>query len=71
MIEQRENVFTELTVTEREYCRDLKLTCQVFEVNERHNNLDRKDIDSATLFGNILEVDNRSIRFVLLLPRLF
>ena len=58
MMEQRDNVFTELTVTEREYCRDLKLTCQVFEVNDQENP-DRKDIDNATLFGNILEVNSR------------
>ena len=53
--EQRENVLTELMVTEREYCRDLRLTCQVFELDDPQS-LERKGIDAAKLFGNLLEV---------------
>ncbi len=55
MKEQRENVITELLVTEREYCRDLRLTCQVFELHDTQS-LERKGIDAAILFGNLLEV---------------
>lgn len=53
--EQREKVLTELLVTEREYCRDLRLTCQVFQLHDPHH-LEAKGIDVSTLFGNILEV---------------
>lgn len=53
--EQRENVLTELLVTEREYCRDLRLTCQVFQLDDVEA-LERKGIDATVLFGNILEV---------------
>lgn len=56
MKEQRENVLTELLVTEREYCRDLRLTCQVFQLDDV-DALERKGIDATVLFGNILEVD--------------
>lgn len=53
--EQRENVITELLVTEREYCRDLRLTCQVFELHDTQS-LEKKGIDASILFGNLLEV---------------
>ena len=53
--EQRDNVVTELVVTEREFCRDLRMTCQVFHIGES-NYLERKGIDGATLFGNVMEV---------------
>ena len=53
--EQREKVITELLVTEREYCRDLRLTCEVFKLNDPQY-LEMKGVDVATLFGNILEV---------------
>jgi hypothetical protein len=42
-------------VTEREYCRDLRLTCEVFKLNDPQY-LEMKGVDVATLFGNILEV---------------
>ncbi|XP_011872421.1 PREDICTED: dynamin-binding protein-like [Vollenhovia emeryi] len=53
--DQRQNVITELVMTEKEYVRDLKLTYETFNL---HNPsfLESKGIDVATLFGNILEV---------------
>lgn len=53
--EQRQNVVTELMVTEREYCRDLRLTCKVFQLHDPQQ-LEKKGIDVKSLFGNILEV---------------
>ena len=54
--EQREKVIAELLHTEREYCRDLRLTCEIFNLHEPQN-LERQGVDCATLFGNILEVN--------------
>lgn len=53
--DQRQNVISELVITEKEYVRDLKLTYETFNL---HNPsfLQSKGIDVATLFGNILEV---------------
>lgn len=53
--DQRQNVISELVITEKEYVRDLKLTYETFNL---HNPsfLESKGIDVATLFGNILEV---------------
>lgn len=53
--DQRQNVISELVMTEKEYVRDLKLTYETFNL---HNPsfLESKGIDVATLFGNILEV---------------
>lgn len=53
--DQRQNVISELVITEKEYLRDLKLTYETFNL---HNPsfLESKGIDVATLFGNILEV---------------
>lgn len=42
-------------VTEREYCRDLRLTCKVFQLHDPQQ-LEKKGIDVKSLFGNILEV---------------
>lgn len=53
--EQRERVLKELLVTEREYCRDLRLTVEVFQLHDPYQ-LERKGVDVSTLFGNILEV---------------
>ncbi len=53
--EQREKVIAELLQTEREYCRDLRLTCEIFKLHEPEY-LNRKGVDCPTLFGNILEV---------------
>lgn len=55
---------TELLVTEREYCRDLRLTCQIFELHNPEA-LERKGIDAATLFGNLLEVSFWSGRYLI------
>lgn len=53
--DKRQNVISELVITEKEYVRDLKLTYETFNL---HNPsfLESKGIDVATLFGNILEV---------------
>lgn len=53
--EQRDHVLNELLMTERQYCRDLWLTAQVFRL-EDEDYLKQKGVDSATLFGNLLEV---------------
>ncbi|XP_057381641.1 dynamin-binding protein-like [Daphnia carinata] len=66
--EQREKVITELLVTEREYCRDLRLTCQVFKLHDLQY-LEDKGVDVATIFGNILEVITLSERFIDLLNK--
>lgn len=58
ILEQRQNVITELLVTEREYCRDLRLTCQVFQLQDSKY-LESKGVDVNTLFGNIHEVNLR------------
>ncbi|XP_011157472.1 dynamin-binding protein isoform X2 [Solenopsis invicta] len=53
--DQRQNVISELVLTEKEYVRDLKLTYETFNL---HNPsfLESKGIDVTTLFGNILDV---------------
>jgi len=53
--DQRQNVISELVITEKEYVRDLKLTYETFNL---HNPsfLESKGIDVVTLFGNILDV---------------
>ena len=61
--EQRENVLTELLVTEREYCRDLRLTYQIFQLDDVES-LERQGIDASILFGNIQEVLNESFSYV-------
>ena len=61
--EQRDNVLSELLVTEYEYCRDLRLTAQVFHL-EDDQYLKQKGIDSATLFGNLLEVIAVILRYI-------
>ena len=47
--EQRENVIGELVTTEREYCRDLKLTWQAFSL-ETPEVLEQKQIDVKGIF---------------------
>ncbi|KAI9555344.1 hypothetical protein GHT06_017859 [Daphnia sinensis] len=66
--EQREKVITELLVTERDYIRDLRLTCQVFKLHDPQY-LEDKGVDVATIFGNILEVITLSERFIDLLNK--
>ncbi|XP_014482801.1 PREDICTED: dynamin-binding protein-like [Dinoponera quadriceps] len=53
--DQRQNVISELVITEKEYVRDLKLTYETFNLYDP-NSLTSKGIDVSTLFGNILEV---------------
>ncbi|EFN85007.1 Dynamin-binding protein [Harpegnathos saltator] len=53
--DQRQNVISELVITEKEYVRDLKLTYETFNLYDP-SSLISKGIDVATLFGNILEV---------------
>lgn len=53
--DQRQNVISELVITEKEYVRDLKLTYETFNLYEP-SSLVSKGIDVATLFGNIMEV---------------
>jgi hypothetical protein len=52
--EQRQNVITELVLTEKEYVRDLKITYEIFNL---HNPapLEARGIDVKVVFGNILE----------------
>eukprot|EP00092_Neocalanus_flemingeri_P059232 GFUD01070744.1.p1 GENE.GFUD01070744.1~~GFUD01070744.1.p1 ORF type:complete len:905 (+),score=202.84 GFUD01070744.1:37-2751(+) len=61
--EQRENVLGELVITEREYCRDLKLTWQAFNL-DCPEALDQKGIEVQDLFGNIADVINVSEQFL-------
>ncbi|XP_032683683.1 dynamin-binding protein-like isoform X2 [Odontomachus brunneus] len=53
--DQRQNVISELVITEKEYVRDLKLTYETFNLYEP-SSLVSRGVDVATLFGNILEV---------------
>jgi len=53
--DQRQNVISELVITEKEYVRDLKLTYETFNLHNP-NFLKSKGIDVITLFGNILDV---------------
>ncbi|EFN64992.1 Dynamin-binding protein [Camponotus floridanus] len=53
--DQRQNVISELVITEKEYVRDLKLTYETFNLHDP-SFLGLKGIDVVTLFGNILEV---------------
>lgn len=53
--DQRQNVISELVITEKEYVRDLKLTYETFNLYDP-SFLGLKGIDVTTLFGNILEV---------------
>lgn len=54
-VDQRQNVITELYLTEKDYIRDLKMTYETFNL---HNPsfLESKGIDVNTLFGNIAEI---------------
>lgn len=53
--DQRQNVISELVLTEKEYVRDLKLTYETFNLYNP-NFLDSRGIDVTVLFGNILDV---------------
>ncbi|EZA54401.1 hypothetical protein DMN91_001710 [Ooceraea biroi] len=53
--DQRQNVISELVITEKEYVRDLKLTYETFNLHDP-SFLESKGIDVVTLFGNIFDV---------------
>ncbi|PNF35605.1 hypothetical protein B7P43_G02409, partial [Cryptotermes secundus] len=53
--EQRQNVITELVLTEKEYVRDLKITYEIFNLHNPRL-LEARGIDVKVVFGNILEV---------------
>ncbi|XP_012258359.2 dynamin-binding protein-like [Athalia rosae] len=53
--DQRQNVITELVITEKEYVRDLKMTYETFHLYDP-NILESRGVDVTTLFGNILDV---------------
>ena len=61
--ERRENVISELVVTEREFCRDLKLTWQAFGLDTPAM-LEQRGVDVPTLFGNVGDVIDISERFL-------
>ncbi|XP_054005474.1 dynamin-binding protein-like isoform X1 [Hylaeus anthracinus] len=53
--DQRQNVISELVLTEKEYVRDLKLTYETFNLYNP-SSLESLGIDVAILFGNIFDV---------------
>ncbi|XP_015609556.1 dynamin-binding protein [Cephus cinctus] len=53
--DHRQNVISELVLTEKEYVRDLKITYETFHLYD-HNFLESRGIDVTVLFGNIAEV---------------
>lgn len=63
MKEQRQNVISELVMTEKEYVRDLKMTYEVFNL---HNPamLQERGINVKALFANILEVMQAAEEFL-------
>lgn len=63
MKEQRQNVISELVMTEKEYVRDLKMTYEVFNL---HNPtmLQERGINVKALFGNIFEVMQAAEEFL-------
>ncbi|GLG97318.1 Protein still life, isoform SIF type 1 [Gryllus bimaculatus] len=54
-LEQRQNVISELVMTEKEYVRDLKITFEVFNLHDP-SKLESRGINVKMLFGNISEV---------------
>lgn len=53
--DQRQNVISELVLTEKEYVRDLRLTYETFNLYNP-SSLESLGVDVATLFGNIFDV---------------
>jgi hypothetical protein len=60
--EQRQNVITELVLTEKEYVRDLKITYEIFNLHNPRP-LEDRGIDTKVVFGNILEVSKKCLIF--------
>jgi hypothetical protein len=56
--EQRQNVITELVLTEKEYVRDLKITYEIFNLHNPRP-LEARGIDVKVVFGNILEASRK------------
>lgn len=63
MNDQRQNVISELVMTEKEYVRDLKMTYEVFNLHNP-SMLQERGIDDKALFGNILEVLHAAEEFL-------
>ncbi|KAF4527954.1 hypothetical protein B566_EDAN014127 [Ephemera danica] len=57
--EQRQNVISELALTEMKYIRDLTITYETFNLHTPQY-LEAKGIDPTLLFGNILEIIHTS-----------
>jgi hypothetical protein len=53
--DQRQNIISELVLTEKDYVRDLKITYETFNLHNPRQ-LEARGIDVKVLFGNILEV---------------
>ncbi|XP_046405792.1 dynamin-binding protein-like isoform X2 [Ischnura elegans] len=53
--EHRQNVISELAITEKEYVRDLKLTYETFNLHNEEF-LESRGIDVEGIFGNLIEV---------------
>ena len=53
--ERRENVIKELEITERDFCRDLKLTWQAFGLDTPAM-LEQRNVDVSSLFGNLSDI---------------
>jgi hypothetical protein len=60
--EQRQNVITELVLTEKEYVRDLKITYEIFNLHNPRP-LEERGIDTKVVFGNILEASKKRLMF--------
>lgn len=61
--ERRENVINELVITERDFCRDLKLTWQAFGLDTPAM-LEQRNVDVGSLFGNLSEIIEVSESFL-------
>ena len=63
-IEQTANILRELVTTEREYCRDLKLLSQAFNLDDCGEETSTAGLDVKYLFGNICQVISLSEIFL-------
>jgi len=61
--ERRENVVNELAMTERDFCRDLKLTWQAFGLDTPAM-LEQRNVDVNSLFGNLSDIIEVSESFL-------